>query len=206
MKTLIFFTLLFSAIAISSENPPNNIVQVKLAEDTFQIPKSYLSPNEGYRNALIANGMIEIAMFLPDFSGYKEDRNLPTVGKYNKNQVTAFWTSQGTGGSYDAQKRLDNGLEYGLVERSNNDDFIGLTAYRHILDKGMSYIGKNSSGHQVEIDCSNKIINSICKIQYLNSTRNIGVFISFDKKHLKDWKAIDDKLASFIQDWQVGKS
>ena len=205
MKILIYFTLLFSTIAISSESPPSNIVQVKLAEDIFRIPKTYLSPNKGYRNALIANGMIEIAVFLPDFSGYKEGRNLPTVGEYNENQVTAFWTSKGKGGSYDAQKRLDNALKFGLVERSKNDDFIGLTAYRHTIDKGMSYIGKNSSGYKVEIACSNKIINSICKIQYLDSRRNIGIFISFDKEHLNDWKIIDEKLASLIQDWQVGK-
>ncbi|TMO61012.1 hypothetical protein CWC18_12370 [Pseudoalteromonas aurantia] len=194
-------TCILTALSIKAYT--SEIVKIELGDEIYSIPKNYLSPNEGLRNAQVANGMVEIGMFLPDYSGYSGNRNLPTVGPYDENQISAFWTSKGTGKRLDAQYRLDNGLKYNLVKRSEEDDILGLVAYRHSHNKGISYIGRNTFGYLVEIDCFEKVINQLCKAQYYDEKEDIGLFFSFDHKHLSQWTDINKVLITKMLQWKA---
>lgn len=190
------FFLIFALETVSA----SELVVVKLGNENYHIPSIYLSPNKYGKPQIESDGLIEVGLFLPDFSGYTKGRNYPTVGKYNPNQISALWTEKGKGGHYDSKKRLSNSLTYGLIEPNGNkvENFV---LYKHLKGDGVTYLSSNREGDDVTIDCSG-IINFICKLEYLSSKREIGIFIAFDRRHLSNWSLINDELLKMIDGWK----
>ncbi|GAB3038860.1 hypothetical protein [Bowmanella dokdonensis] len=178
-------------------------VTVLMAGEIFNIPKSHLSPNREFPDKIRRENMIEVTFFFPDFKGFGEEDDIATVGRYNPNQVTAFWTKINGGGRLDASKSLSNAIKYGLSERDSSLDLEGLTAYRNVHDSGVTYLAQNYHGDNVLIHCSDGQVNSVCKLEYLDSTNDRGIFTSFDKKFLLRWSEINNKLLSLIEQWKV---
>lgn len=191
---LLFLTLLCQK-AIASE-----LVKVKLGGDTYQIPSIYLSPHKDIKPEIERRGSIEVSLFLPDYAGFTEGRNYPTVEKYNPNQLSVLWTEKGQGSHFSAKKRLGNSLKYGLIE-PNGTKLEGFVSYRHLYDDGVTYLSTSREGDKVMINCSG-IVNYICKLKYLNSKREIGIFIAFDQSHLSNWFSINDQLIKMIDAWK----
>lgn len=176
---------------------------VFMGDEAFEIPKSYLSPSNELPDKIKKENMIEISFFFPDFSGFGDRDNIATVGPYNPNQVTAFWTIVRGGGRLDANNSLKNALRYGLSERDGSLDIDGLIAYKNANKSGVTYHTQNSQGDDVLIHCTEGPVNSTCKLEYLDSKSGRGVFASFDKKYLPRWLEVNNKLLSLIEKWKV---
>lgn len=197
------FTKLDNKAELQEVEINNQIVKVFAGIDIYNIPAVFLSPKKNELPAeMVSENSIEVALFLPDFSGYKPGKNEPTVGKYDINQITLYWTHKGAGGHFEASKMLSNGLKYGVFERSTVADTADFIAYKHLNDNGMSFQGITNQGDVALINCTEGMVNSTCKVEYLNQKRNIGIFFSFDKIHLKDWKVIDSKVIELIDSWK----
>jgi hypothetical protein len=183
-------------------NEQKNVI-VSMAGELFKIPQEYLSPNKELPEEIEKDNMIEISFFFPDFSGFEKGDNLSTVGTYNKKQVTAFWTRVSGGGRLDANKSIGNAIKYGLSIRDTSLDIDGLMAYKNANNTGVTYKAQNTQGEDVLIHCSEGPVNSVCKLEYLDSINNRGIFASFDKEHLPNWLQINNKIISLISDWKV---
>ncbi|RUO50525.1 hypothetical protein CWE21_00020 [Pseudidiomarina aquimaris] len=179
------------------------ITTVHMGDEIFEIPKNYLSPNVELPNKIEKENMIEISFFFPDFSGFAEGDSIATVGPYNSNQVTAFWTIVNAGGRLDANNSLKNALRFGLLERNKKLDIDGLTAYENLNGNGVTYHAQNNQGDDVLIHCTEGPVNSTCKLEYLDRASNRGVFASFDMKYLPRWLEINDKLLYLIKEWKA---
>jgi len=154
-------------------------------------------------NKIKKDNMIEISFFFPDFSGFGDSDDISTVGPYNPNQVTAFWTVVNGGGRLDANNSLKNALKYGLSKRDHSLDIHGLTAYKNTNNSGVTYYAQNSQGDYVLIHCTEGSVNSTCKLEYLDGKSSRGIFASFDKKFLTRWLEINNKLLFLIDNWQI---
>lgn len=176
---------------------------VFMGGEAFDIPKAYLSPSDELPDKIEKENMIEISFFFPNFSEFGDRGNIATVGPYNPNQVTAFWTMVNGGGRLDANNSLKNALKYGLSKRDGSLDVDGLTAYKNANNSGVTYHAQNSQGDDVLIHCTEGSVNSTCKLEYLDSKSNRGIFASFDKKYLPRWLEVNNKLLSLIEKWKV---
>lgn len=176
---------------------------VLMGGEAFDIPKAYLSPSDELPDRIEKENMIEISFFFPSFSGFGDRDNIATVGPYNPNQVTAFWTEVNGGGRLDANSSLKNALKYGLSKRDDSSDTDGLTAYKNANNSGVTYHAQNNHGDDVLIHCTEGPVNSTCKLEYLDSKSNRGIFASFDKKYLPRWLEVNNKLLCLIKKWKV---
>lgn len=191
---LFILTFIFQKAAASE------LVEVKLGNDNYKIPSIYLSPNKDIKPQIERHDSIEIGLFLPNYSGFTKERNYPTVGKYNPNQISLLWTESGKGEHFDSKKRLSYSIKYELVEQNGTrvDNFL---IYKNLYNDGITYLSTNREDDEVMIDC-NGIINKICKLAYLNSKRKIGILIVFDQSHLPIWTSINDELVKMIDGWK----
>ncbi|TKB45291.1 hypothetical protein [Thalassotalea mangrovi] len=176
-------------------------VKVIVGNDNYQIPSIYLFPNNDIKPKIERSNSIAVGLFLPDFSGYTKGRNQSTVGKYDPNQLSILWTGKGKGTHFNAQKRFNNSLKYGLIEPKGTK-LENLVAHNNLYNDGVTYISSSREGDEVIINC-NGDVNYICRLRYLNSKREIGVFILFDQRHLSNWSSINDEVIKMIDSWKT---
>jgi hypothetical protein len=200
---LTVITLSFSYAGDESTMTEKKNTMVSMAGEIFKIPKHYLSPSNELPDKIEKENMIEVSFFFPNFSGFDGKDNTSTVGPYNQNQVTAFWTKVDGGGRLDANKSLSNAIKYGLSERDDSLDVEGLTAYKNASKSGVTYQAKNNHGDNVLIHCTDGPVNSVCKLEYLDRKNDRGIFASFDKKYLPRWLEVNNKILSLIDQWKT---
>ena len=182
------------------------VVTLRMGKDMYAIPVAYLTPKgDSYPDEIVViKGSIDIGVTLPSFSGYSENDSL--VGEYNPNIVQFSWSESGVGIEYDADRILKNGLEYGLMMRDLSKDMRDMIAYSSLYEEGtMNYVSVASHGSKVIIECYDGSVNDLCKMHYFHKQKNFGVTAVFDRRYLKEWKSIDEKINSLLSDWKVRK-
>ncbi|MGS2724915.1 hypothetical protein ACVBEJ_14335 [Porticoccus sp. GXU_MW_L64] len=182
------------------------VVKLVMGRDEYAIPVSYLTPDgDDYPDEIVVTkGRINIGVSLPSYRGYSKGDSL--VGEYNPAIVKFSWQESGVGIENDADKRLSNALEYGLVQRDPSKDVLGMAAYSSLYDEGtINYISEASHGSKVKIECYTGSVNELCKMHYFHKQKSFGVTAVFDHRYLKEWKSIDEKINALLSSWEMRK-
>jgi hypothetical protein len=177
-------------------------VQVTLEGHEYVIPMHYLTPF-GNRPGKSAPKYVTVAVFLPDFVGYREDNYRDP---FDKRKITVFWGGAFGGSSPEAQ--LANLTKHLGVQRDPQADRHGLEGYRGKQHYEKWFAGRRQDGERVVFRCryeapDKAVVNPLCDTRYPNARNGYGLAYRFSAEHLPKWREIDERINALIMSWRT---
>jgi hypothetical protein len=176
-------------------------VSVALEGHEYAIPMNYLTAF-GDQPAKSTPRYVTMAVFLPDFAGFREDNYRDP---FDKRKITVSWG--GAFGGSPPGEQLASLQQLGVAKQPHEQRH-GLAVYRGQVAHESWFLGERADGESLLLRCraeapAQGVVNALCEARYPNARNGYGLSYRFSAEHLPKWREIDEQINRLIMSWRI---